>query len=245
MNFMKRTGFSVACALLLSGMAVAATPARYQVTLTNGSLMPISPGAIYVKIGGTAAIEVGSTPTPSFVQLCQAGNAGPRVAELKTTTGIISAEATARGLAPGESRTVTVNVPNPAAQSIHFEGMYGETKDACAVASVNSHSLVALQNHVTSEVVNRDTALQSGAFQNPVLPPMAYPEGEFCAAAKDAITCLRGLAAATVGTPKVRFFAPYAPSLLIALESRYGSAELQPLLFASAGAVQVKVKLVH
>lgn len=244
MNKKTRLSLAVVCGVLMTSGAFAAAPARYELTITNGSQMPISPGAIYVKTGD-AAVSVGETPTAGFIQLCQMGNPATRSAELKALMGVTATQMTSGPILPGESKTVTINVSNPAAQSIHFESMYGKTKDTCAVATVNSHSLVALQQHVTTQVVNRDAALQSGAFQNPVLPAMGYPGEEICTSATDAITCLRQLAAATTGTAKVRFFSGYSPSLVSALEARFGSEDVQTLLFSDSGAVQLKLKLKH
>ncbi len=235
---------AIAGGLLITTGALAA-PARYELTITNGSQMPVSPAVVYVKAGGESAAALGSTPTTGFIQLCQTGNTAPRSIELKALTGVDSTELTMGLLQPGESKKVVLNVSSPASQSIHVEAMYGKTKDTCVVGSINSHSLVALQQHVTSEVVSRDSAIQTGAFQNPILPAMSAPGDELCPDANDAISCVRELALATAGMAKTRFFASYSPSLVSALETRFGAADVQTLLFSDSGAVQLKLKLKH
>lgn len=245
--YMKMNKFmiaTIACTLMSSTGALAAA-ARYELTITNGSQMPLSPGAIYVKAGGESAAALGSTPTQGLIQLCQTGNPAQRTVELRALAGVVNVQNTTAMILPGESKTVLIDVPTPASQSIQIETMYGKTKDACVVGSVNSHSLVALQQHVTTEVVTRDAALQTGAFQNPVLPQMSYPGEELCAGAKDAITCVRDLALPTVGAAKTRYFTSYSPSLVSALETRFGNEDVQTLLFSDSGAVQLKLKLKH
>jgi hypothetical protein len=43
----------------------------------------------------------------------------------------------------------------------------------------------------------------------------------------------------------VRLFAGYFPSLITALEMKYGAADVQTLLFPTSGAIQLKLKLKH
>lgn len=88
----------------------------------------------------------------------------------------------------------------------------------------------------------RDSAVQTGAFQNVKLPEHAYG---YCADAADAISCVRELSGENTGAKKVKFFAPILPSVLSHLEEKFGAEDVQTLLFPNAGAVEFSVKLKH
>lgn len=216
----------------------------YELTFTNGGPMPISPAAVYVKNGQSGNAEVGQFPTMGFVQLCQTGSPMRRVPELNMDREVTYVTQTMAPLMPGETQVIEVQVQDPLQQSIHLEAMYGKTKDVCAVATVGSHALYALQQHVTSEYQGKDSALASGAFTNPTLPMgTTYPNPTVCNAEKDAVSCLRTLSQMANG--KIHFLAPYFPSLLNFLEMKYGAADAQTLILPTAGALQLKLKLKH
>ncbi len=240
-----KTITSLIAALLISVAATAGTqPATYELTVTNGSQMPISPAVVYVKSGGESAAAIGTTATDGFIQLCQTGNTMNRQSELSALPEVTSTTVSNSLLLPGESQTFVVTVADPYTQSLQFEAMYGKTKDTCSIGSVNSHSLVALQLHVTPEIILRDAVLQAGAFLNPALPAMmTYPN--LCPSEMTAVACLRDLALANMGVAKIRAFSAYLPSVVSALENRFGSDEVQSLIFADSGAVQLKLKLKH
>lgn len=230
---------------LLASISFANAATRYELTITNGSQMPISPAAIYVK-GGEAKTLVGQMPTTGFIQLCQTGNPMARLMELKADTTVKSAIQTNAPILPGESKSVEIEVADPLKQSIHFETMYGKTKDICGIGLVNSHSLVALKQHVTSEIMQKDNTVSTGAFTEPVLPAgMSYLDSSVCPTAMNAISCVRELSVPYNGKAQVRFFAGYFPSLITALEMKYGAADVQTLLFQTSGAIQIKLKLKH
>lgn len=221
--------------------AFAAT--NYLVTVTNGSNMPLSPAAIYVSESGLNDQKPGATPSRGFVQLCQTGNPSTRIEELRATRMVTNVMQTSGLIQPGESRTLEVAVADPAKQSIHLETMYGKTKDTCGVAAVGSHALYALKSHVSADYVTKDDALQTGAFQDPVLP--AEHEAYACAQAKDAVSCVRELALASTVAAKIRFNAGYLPSVVSFLETKFGAADTLSLLFPSSGAIKIAVKLKH
>ncbi len=216
----------------------------YEVTVTNGSSMPISPPILYAKNGGGSSHNIGSMSSAGLIKLCQMGMTTMRVADLKREPGIGTITEFTAPILPGESRSLIIGHINSKAQSLHIEAMYGMTKDTCATASVNSHSLVALAAKVTSEVFIRDSAIQTGAFMDPSLPKgMSYLDPMVCDGVADAISCLRGLAMPTGGMSKIRYFSGYLPSVVSALEMKYGSEQVQKLIFSTAGAVEVRVRL--
>lgn len=231
--------------LIIASTANSTPAARYELTLTNGSQMPISPTAIYVKNGGEPSAAIGSIATSGFIQLCQTGNPMMRINELKLDPTITFTSQTTGLIMPGETKVVEVSVMNPDKQSIHFEAMYGKSKDTCGVGTVNSHSLVALAQHVTSEVVNKDNTVLTGAFTEPTLPTgMTYLEPSVCANSMNAVSCLRELSMPISGS-QIRYFSGYSPRLISALEVKYGSADVQSLIFPTSGAIQYKLKLKH
>lgn len=237
-------------ALALSLFSLAAAPAfgatKYVLTVTNGGVMPLSPSVVYAKEGQTPAAKIGAAPTRGFVQLCQTGNPSVRAEELKADRSVKYLTGTMGLIMPGETRSVEVDVENPLTQSVHFEAMYGKTKDSCAIASVGSHSLYGLKQHVSTEAISRDQAVQTGAFLDPVLPAgRTYLDGEVCEGKEKAVDCLRDLALANQGPAMVRFVTPYSANLQMLLETKYGASEAQSLVVPSAGAVQLQVKLKH
>lgn len=239
-------------ALVLLAFANAATAAtaqtvtRYVLTITNGSSMPISPAAVFTKPGSDASAAIGARATTGLIALCQTGNPAQRITELRADSSIKNAVQTMGPVLPGASLSIEIDVNTIQQQSIQFEAMYGKTKDACAVTSFSSHSLVALKQHSTSEVIQKDNAILTGAFTEPVMPQgMTYLDGAFCASSKDAVSCLRELSLTQPTPGKIKFFAGYLPSLVTALELKYGVADVQTLLFPSSGAVQFKLQLKH
>lgn len=230
----------------LSLPAVAQVSARYELTVTNGSQMPISPAVVYVKTGGESAAAVGTQPSRGFIQLCQTGNPAQRAVELRANSSVKFVNQTTAPVLPGESRVIEVSVADPKQQSLHIETMYGKSKDTCGVGSFNSHSLIALNQHVTTEVLQKDHVLVTGAFHEPVVPAgVNYPDPSFCENAMDAISCVRELATTQSAMARIRFSSGYFPSLVTALEMKYGAADVQTLLFPTSGAIQLKLKLKH
>jgi hypothetical protein len=67
---------------IASLQAQAATGTVYQLTVTNGSSMPISPLVAYVKNGQTGKTQVGMAPSAGFIQLCLTGDPALRIQEL-------------------------------------------------------------------------------------------------------------------------------------------------------------------
>ncbi len=227
-------------------IAKAEAPVTYELTIHNGSQMPISPGTLYVKDGSESAAPLGSEPTTGFIALCQTGNPTLRFQEVKSNASVKFAVQTMGPIAPGASLVIEVQATNPAAQSLHFEAMYGKTKDVCGIATIGGHSLFALKQHVSTEAIQKDSTVLTGSFKDPTLPQgMSYLEPSVCANAADAISCLRELATPNPTKAQIRFFAGYFPSLVSSLEQRYGSSDVQTLLFPSSGAIQLKLKLKH
>lgn len=237
-----------ACSLLLlvsAGSAFAATQ-TYILTLTNGSQMPVSPVAVYVTHGQASKSEIASSTTNGFILLCQTGNPALRLQELEMEKDVTFKSQTMGLLFPGETKTIEVEVQDPLHQSIHFEAMYGKTKDVCAVGTIGSHQLIALRQHVTSSYQTKDNVVQTGAFLDPSLPAGAtYLDSNACESETSAIGCLRKLALPNPESPKIRFFSSYLSSLQMFLETKYGAKETQSLIVPSSGAVAVQLSLKH
>ncbi|MEQ1664000.1 MAG: hypothetical protein ABL927_01335 [Bdellovibrionales bacterium] len=232
--------------ILLSVSAKASSAIKYELTIYNATQMPLSPLVAYTIEGNESAAPIGSQPNTGFVQLCQAGNNTTRLNELKADRSVKFTTKTSAPILPGESQVIELEVANPNQQSIHFETMYGKTKDVCGVGSINSHSLVALRQHVTTEVIQKDNALLTGAFLSPVIPAgMSYPHDEFCTESMNAVSCLRELSLPATDNKRIKFFSGYLPSVINLLEMKYGAADLQTLLFLPSGAIQYKLKLKH
>ena len=237
----------IATILLLTALGAQAQAAtNYTLKITNGSAMPLSPPIAYVKNGQSPSAQVGDAPTAGFVKICQTGDNSLRAQELGMDPSVTFVTKLPGMLQPGESREVTVEVQDPLTQSVQLETMYGKTKDLCALASAGSHSLYALQQHVTSEYLTKDNVVQTGAFTDPAVPMgRSYLDAIVCADQANAVNCLRSLAQPSMGTQKIRFFAGYLPSLTMLLENKYGATETQSLIVPTSGAVQFQLKLRH
>ncbi|RYZ86906.1 MAG: hypothetical protein EOP06_13630, partial [Proteobacteria bacterium] len=178
-----KTQISLAMAVVafLSVNASAQTARRYELTIVNGSQMPLSPSVIYVRPGSQTANPIGSDSSNGFVQLCQSGNAAARASELKMDPAVKAIAQTTAPIMPGASQTIEIEVMDPQQQSVHFETMYGKTKDVCGVSTFSTHSLTALKQHVTGEVAQTDNTVLTGAFVDPVIPAgMSYLDPKLC-----------------------------------------------------------------
>lgn len=210
---------------------------KYKLTLTNGSAMPVSPAAVYVINGQNAAALPGQMATPGFVQLCQTGNPSGRIPELSGNSAVTFVAQTTSPIMPGESRTIEVDVHDPSNQSVHFEAMYGKTKDLCAAGGISGHSLLALKQHAVNGYVGKDDVLATGTFADPVVGHYS------CSMAMNAVGCLRELSAASSGT--IHYFSSYLPSILSFLEGKFGATETQSLIVPSSGGVRFTLELKH
>ncbi|RYZ65060.1 MAG: hypothetical protein EOP05_21165 [Proteobacteria bacterium] len=168
-----------------------------------------------------------------------------RQSELKADSSVQSSQVIPSMIQPGETKTITLAVNDPTKQSLQVETMYGKTKDICAVGSIGSHALYALQQHVTSEVSVKDDVVETGAFTRPSVGMHAYPNADICPGAKDGVTCLRAISQAATSPSTIRFFSPYLPSVLDAIESKYGSLDAESLNLPSSGALRITVTLKH
>jgi hypothetical protein len=217
--------------LSLFGTSAFANTTHYTLTLRNGGNMPISPGVVYVSNGPSTDVQIGQTASKGLVQLCQTGNPSLRAMELKNKMNISSISQTMGMIMPGTSVSVEVQVANVGAE-VYFEGMYGKTKDTCAVGHLTSSHVEAL--------TGKDEVLSTGAFTSPGLPLMT---NNVCMSAADGVSCLRELSEATNGT--IHYFASYLPSVLQFLENRYGSTDTQTLVIPTSGALQLELTLQH
>jgi hypothetical protein len=161
-----------------------------------------------------------------------------RANELVPNAAIKAVAKTAGPVLPGESMTFTLDVNDKAVQGIHFEAMYGKSKDACAVVSVGRHSLVALAQHVSASVEGKDQVVLSGAFTDPSV-------GQGCGSAANGVECLRALSTNKSGSTQVRAFSGYLPSVLDYIEKAYGAEDAQSLLIPTGGAVQFRLVEKH
>lgn len=218
----------------------------YQLIVTNGSNMPLSPSAIYVRTGAQSLAPVGATPKPGFTALCQMGDAGARVLEVENDSSVTFATKTNSMIQPGMSAMIEIVVKDPSTQSLHFETMYGKTKDTCGTLNVSSHQLLALKQHATPAYDLRDEAIVSGAFTDPMLPAgESYMDTEVCEDHASATDCLRALAQPSTAISTIRFAPPYLPSVLNLLEMKYGPQETSALNFPQSGAIRFNLKLKH
>lgn len=214
--------------------------ANYEFTITNASNMHLSPFAVYVKTGPMAATSVGQVATPGLIQLCQTGNPSTRESELQGDSAVVSVMTTTGLLDPGEQKVVTVEIADPMTQGVHFETMYGATKDACALGSFTPHQVQMLGDE-SDLIEGRDTAVVTGAFSIPALPDLTGQQVEACKG-KDATGCVRALSILRQTPGTVQFLTPYLPSLLTYIEKEYGSQEAIHLILPSAGAVSFSLK---
>lgn len=228
-------------ALFFALAAQNALAARYQVRVTNGGEMPISPVAVYVTGSETTSSALGMPASPGFVKLCQTGNPDLRLQELDADPAVRSTYRTTALLMPGMSEMVEVEVRDPRSQKIHFEGMYGKSKDACATFTVQSAALVDLASGRNMDATGQDRVVSTGAFPDPALPA-GTDATNACAAFSTAVDCLRSLAAAKPQPSMVRAFPGYLPSVVSALEHSFGASEAQSLVIPAGGALSYQVK---
>jgi hypothetical protein len=224
----------------LLACGVSSQAATYNFTVTNGANMPLSPGVLYTSTNVEAEARIGSDPTAGFTKICQTGMNDERMNELKANPVVKNVMTTDGPILPGESRSFEVTLNEKDVQGLHFETMYGKTKDVCGVVSVNRHSLVALKQHVLAKVIQNDRVLLSGSFADPVTANASTQ----CAQATNGVECLRALSVAKPNQ-KVRAFSGYLPSVLNYLEEQYGSEDVLSLLVPTAGAIRVEVALKH
>lgn len=217
---------------------------RYQITLTNAGALHFSPPVVYVLKGQTPLSAVGKAATRGFVSLCQKGATQTRENELRATPAV-SSVLKLKGLNPGESTQFEVSVDDPMAQSVQLESMYGETKDVCALGTIGSHSLYALKTQVTPEFLTKDDVVETGAFTRPSVMNAGYQSGNSCPRSTSAVECIRELSQPAMPVSAIRFFAPYLPSVLTQIETRFGSAAAERLNLSPAGDLRIKAVMIH
>ncbi len=207
----------------------------YKLKITNGSAMPVSPGTLYITSNQNSLIKIGAVTTDGFTRLCQTGNPEDRFLEVNKNEKVLWSQKTTGPILPGESIEVTVPATHHG-RAIHFEAMYGKTKDTCAVFHLNASELNGLTQQDVFE--GRDEVISTGAFLDPALP-QNQGVADVCQSAGNAVDCLRMLAPANSGK-KIRFFPGYLPTVLAALEKLYGPEQTQALLIPTSGAVRVE-----
>ena len=200
--------------------------ASYRLTITNGSSMSLSPAVLYVSSSSIPLSRVGANPIPGFTKLCQTGDNSTRYEEVGASSMVAFKTKTNGLIFPGESVVVNVKLTHPLQQTVHFEAMYGKSKDVCAVASISGRDLVE------GKMNFHDIAISSGAFADPLVT-----DENSCEMDKMAIDCLRSLAPAKMG--KIHYFSGYLPSVLSFLEKKYSAKEAQELIIPTSGAVSI------
>ncbi len=188
-------------ALFLTLLGQSALAARYQIKVTNGSEMPISPVALYVSDNESTSSTLGMPASAGFIKLCQTGNPDLRIQELNAEPKVRATYHTNGLLLPGMSETIEVEVRDPRSQKIHFEGMYGKSKDVCATFTVQSSVLMEIATGRNKDAIGQDRVVATGAFSDPALLA-GTDEATACAHQASAVDCLRSL---TVAIPKARF----------------------------------------
>jgi hypothetical protein len=239
-----RTLATALFASFASTAAEAAAPVTYLVKITNGSNMPLSPAAIYVRNGANAASELGSLAAPGFVKLCQMGDAATRIAELRMDRSNTAVVQSAGPIAPGASVDVEVSVNDTIAQSLHIETMYGKSKDVCGLASVGSHTLQALKAHVSTASISHDHTVVTGVFEDAKFEG-GYLNADECKTAKDAVSCLREISVPQAMPSAIRAFSGYLSSVEMGLEEKFGAKEVLGTTLPTSGGIQIEVKLKH
>ncbi len=215
--------------------------ASYELTITNGSNMHLSPFAVYVRVGPQAATQIGQSATPGLIQLCQSGTPSLRESELKADNTVISTMTTSGLLNPGEKKVIEVEITDPMNQGVHFETMYGATKDACALGSFGPYQVEMLEDE-NDFIQGKDTAVTTGAFTIPALPTLTPGQPVEACQGKDAIGCVRALSVQRQDPGTVQFLTPYLPSLITYIEKEYGAREAIHLILPSGGAVNFSLK---
>jgi hypothetical protein len=225
----------------LVGVAANAAP-MFDLTVTNTSAMPISGGVVYISSNQGGASEVGQAPTAGFITLCQTGNSTSKFNELSGDKNIKYAAQTPGPILPGKSITIAVPMPAAKTESLHFEAMYGKSKEACASISLPANAFnVAKEN---GSVIGRDEVVVAGAALAPEVPMMNSADYQhICEKAAGAVDCLRILADGQYGDMQIGYFPGYLPSVLNYLESLYGASDVKTLVIPSAGAVHYSLKM--
>lgn len=243
MKYINYTLFSTVALFSLSAIAAE----RYEVTITNGGQMPLSPPLLYVAHEPAAGARIGELASPGFTQICLSGNLTLRQEELRKQSSVKSIVTGAGPVLPGSSQTFIVPVNRPGRESIYLESMYGLSKDTCASAQIGSHSLTALKVRASNQVTVRDNVVVSGAFLSSRLPTDPYNRYDICAQQNQAVACLRELAGPETDNSrnKVRFASQLLPSVIHFLEEKYGTDQVQNLLIPQAGAAQITAKIIH
>ncbi len=230
-------GSFLAATLCAASLAQAAT--HYKIKVTNGSGMPISPGVVYVTANAEPLIKIGSLPTVGFTRLCQTGNPDVRITEINKRANVIWSQKTSGPILPGQTFELRLPISNRG-QSIHFEAMYGKTKDTCAVYNLNTRHLARFMDMTVPLVVDKDEVVSTGAFLDPAISA-GHSVGDVCQAAASAVDCLRLLAEVNQNENKIRFFPGYLPSVLNALEEKYDAQDVQSLMIPTSGALRIQV----
>jgi hypothetical protein len=235
-NFLRTAVFlSGFLALLDKGIA----NETYALTLTNGSNMPLAAGVVYAIAGQRGTSNIGDAPTPGFVKLCQMGNPTEKFSELKANPNVKWVAETPGPILPGATITVSVNIPNPKGDSLHFEGMYGESKELCASISIGSHDLKWLS--YGEQISNTDHVISAGAASEPALANNLN-NANLCVGDKAAIDCLRTLTSTKSSGAQIHSFEGYLPSVINFLESKYGSDDVLTLSVPQGGAINYSLR---
>lgn len=229
---------SLALIASLTTFSSAFAGVTYQLTVTNGSAMPLSPAVVYSTKGSATDRAIGATTPEGLVKLCRLGDAPSRDAELAPMRNVLTHQTTEGLIMPGETRTIMVKVKNPMKEAIHFETMYGKSADVCGTISVSGAQLAHLAYHPGQQLEGRDTVLRTGAYLPPALPADTAGLCED----DNAVSCLRTLSAENTGVKYVQFFRPYLPRVLSFLDEKFGAVETDSLVIPTSGAISFTLR---
>lgn len=224
----------IPCALLLSTVASATT---FKVTITNGSAMGLSPGVLYSTSSPESDREIGAVASEGFKGICNGGNATARSTELSQNQNV-RANTVTEGIAPGETKTFMVTLKSSTRETLHFETMYGRSKDICGVFDVGPGKLRKLAMNRRLVLSDRDDLVRTGAYVSPSLP---LDTGDICRDIS-ATACLRSLSPEANPVKGISFFRPYLPNVLSFLTERYGAEEVETLLIPTGGAIRFTIQ---
>lgn len=221
---------------ILSGTSALANSGTVEISILNNLNMPISPGVIST----VPPAKFGEVASPGLIKLCQTGDPALLIKELKTTyPEQFVLQFGAAPTSPAGNVTVQFEASAVHGKDLYAVAMYGKTKDTCSYATIPADAVAAIAHGHVKVFATTDQALVTGAFQYPSINEEA---NRLCESESTAIGCLRGLSAIKDPVGKVSAFSAYLPSVLRYLEERYGSAEVQSLVFPSSGGVRFSAK---
>lgn len=214
--------------------SVASTaPRTYQLTLTNGGAMPMSPPTVWIAKKRAGVPIIGADSSAGQRKICETGDSSDFKTELSLNQNVIWVHTEAAPILPGEAIKIQVPEINlNAGESLYVDFMYGKTRNVCG--GVFDFDLQALQSNQVNELRGGDGVFTSGAYASPNVTLIA---NSACAVSSNPVACLRSLAAPLSGASQYRVlsFVGYSPSVLTAIENIFGPGQSDQLIVPTGG----------